>query len=154
MNTDKLLKEFDDMSLFTFNIEYEMAENVIMAISGIINAKYDKFKLENALSCMDKNGSGQLYISYGVNDSREFVLLDCYKGCYLYSVTARCSLDKFGKLIEAINPYRTEIMKNLGFVVIEPPKDLYHCEVEYVYTCEGEREINPVKSSLQLHGII
>lgn len=153
MNIEILTEKYRDMSLYTFNIDPEMVFEVVKSMSKVLNSNFNTDELFNAIKCNNKRGFGQVYISFGNTDKREFIIVDCIKTSEFFVVITRCLTERSAQLLKSIEPWRTNTFESLGYLVPSRPKDLYAFP-EFIINENGKTENDPIKFLLENHELI
>ncbi len=149
---DDMLTEYDDMSLYAFNIEMDFAEDVIRSITNAMNIPFDLIKLNTSLNSEQIIGAEKICVFFKENDTRQFVLLSCHQKCYVYEILVRCLQKDSNKIIPSFEPWRTDFFENVGGIE-RLPKDLYH-EKEYRSLNGIIWHNDPVRSVFRFNGLI
>lgn len=150
---DDMIKEYNDMSLYVFNIEPEATQDVMKSITHAMNIKFDFQKLKKSLDSNQIVGAEKICVFFKEEDTRQFVLLSCHQKCYAYEIIVRCLQEDSKTVINSFEPWRTDFFENIGGSVMDS-KDLYHDDIRYSYR-EGKKVlIEPVKSTFRFNGLI
>ncbi|SFR92463.1 hypothetical protein [Anaeromicropila populeti] len=147
MNYMKLLDKYADMHLFSVLILSEYIKDAAQSLGKALNIKIEDKKIEHVIKSIDKMGVNRVYYVENSEDSRKFIFLNCPRTSYVYQISFRCLSNEVNLIMQAIQPWSSLTLDDLGVPNNEPLIDWMH-DTKY------ESSFNPLFRNLKFNNLI